>query len=147
MYLGHDKQPWYRRLLGPKERDPAPKCPFCRMHVPNHCKDAEEASRCMFMPKQAASYKEILDNSFPHTSERHPVVAFMLMRMQKAPGHELDVDVLYPAYLAWHGGGAGTGEPLSAQSFGDSLAYIFRRANIRTRREGDRVFCLGVRLV
>jgi hypothetical protein len=164
MYLGHDKQPWYRRLLGPKEREPAPKCPFCRIHVPNHCKSAEEAARCMFMPKQGITRgaaqpidtigldaldggKSGILGTTQTMQERHPVVAFMLMRMRRAPGSELDVDVLYPAYLAWHGGGAGTGEPLSAQSFGDSLAYIFRRANIRTRREGDRVFCVGVRLV
>lgn len=143
------------------DKPQAPKCPFCRMHVPNHCKDAAEAARCMFMPKQQAAGVVFTDPSkkslqhdipaivenFHNSDERHPVVAFMLMRMQRADGHELDVDLLYPAYLAWHGGGAGSGEPLSAQSFGDSLAYIFRRAHIRTKRDGDRVLCVGVRLV
>lgn len=145
------------------DKPAAPKCPFCRMHVPDRCKGADEASRCMFLPRprQGIARPEAQTIDLPGAAalnggesavlginpERHPVVAFLLMRMRRADGSSLNVDTLYPAYLAWHGGGAGTGEPLSAQSFGESLAYIFRRAGIKTRRDGDVVLCLDVRLI
>lgn len=140
MYLGHDKKSWLGKAVdGLRARQRRRELVLLAELV-----QIEADARSGAIVENSHNSRDI---GFPISEDRHPVVAFMLMRMQRADGHELDVDLLYPAYLAWHGGGAGTGEPLAAEPFADALAYIFRRAHIRTRQDGDRVFCLGVRLV
>lgn len=70
---------------------------------------------------------------------------FMLACLKKAPGEEAPGVVIYARYQRWCGEQLLDG--LDPRSFAQQFAVRCERAGIRTRREGSKVFCLGVELV
>jgi hypothetical protein len=72
-----------------------------------------------------------------------PVVAFLAEHMPAELGSRADWSAIYGGYLAWrteHGGDA-----LPASQFGAVLRHICEQADIRVRRQGNRVYCLDRR--
>jgi hypothetical protein len=72
-----------------------------------------------------------------------PVIAFLAKHMPADRGSRADWGELYGGFLAWQierGGNA-----LPASQFGAVLRHICEQANIRVKRQGDRVYCLDRR--
>jgi hypothetical protein len=76
----------------------------------------------------------------PDEIDPRPVVAFLAKHMPPARGSRADWADVYGAFLASQAERGG--EPLSASQFGAVLRHICEQANIRVRRQGDRVYCL-----
>jgi hypothetical protein len=69
-----------------------------------------------------------------------PVVAFLAAHMPPDRGSRADWADIYGGFLASQSERVGTS--LSASQFGAVLRHICEQANIRVRRQGDRVYCV-----
>jgi hypothetical protein len=76
----------------------------------------------------------------PDEIDPRPVVAFLAEHMPPARGSRADWATLYGGFLASQAERGG--DSLSASQFGAVLRHICEQANIRVRRQGDRVYCL-----
>jgi len=78
-----------------------------------------------------------------HALDPKPVIAFLVEHMPVARGNKVDSSEIYGCFREWQ---AKLGqEAWSATQFGAVLRHICEQANIRVKRQGDRVYCLDRR--
>ena len=84
--------------------------------------------------------QEALDE---HVVDPKPVIAFLAQHMPVARGNKVDWGEIYSGFREWQ---TKLGQQAwSATQFGAVLRHICEQANIRVRRQGDRVYCLDRR--
>jgi hypothetical protein len=80
-------------------------------------------------------------------ADAYLVGRFMLACLQKAPGGETAGGAIYLRYQRWCGEQEPPLAPLDLKLFAKQFAERCARVGIRTRRDGRRVYCVGVALV
>ena len=71
----------------------------------------------------------------------------MLACLQKATGEEVAGGAIYARHQQWCGEQEPPLPALDPKSFAQQFAERCERHCIRTRREGSKVYCVGIRLV
>ena len=74
-----------------------------------------------------------------------PLVAFLAECVPHADRDRTDWADIYASFLEWQQRRGG--EALTAALFGAALKHVCELADIRIRRQGDRVYCLDRRIV
>lgn len=83
----------------------------------------------------------------PRPADEASAGRFMLACMVRAADQETASGLIYSRYAAWCESQSPTLAPLEPIAFARQFAERCKRAGIRTRRDGMRVYCVGVALV
>lgn len=90
----------------------------------------------------------LTDPPMPHApTDADTVGRFMLPCLSRASGRETAGGAVYARYQRWCGDQQPQHAPLDAKSFAVQLAERCQRVDIRVRRDGGKVYFVGVRLI
>jgi hypothetical protein len=97
------------------------------------------------VPRALPKLTGVQESADEHAVDPKPVVAFLTEHMPIARGSKVDWTDIYNGFREWQ---ASLGhEAWPATKFGAVLRHICEQANIRVKRQGDRVFCLDRRFI
>ena len=118
-------------------------------HRPSHESTASEppAETSNLADEAAATptprHVPLLPNADP---DADTVGRFMLACLRRAKGEEVAGGAIYARYQRWCSEQQPPLDALAARTFAQQYAERCERVGIRTRRDGNKVYCLDVRL-
>jgi hypothetical protein len=109
--------------------------------------EAEPAPRAPANKRVPAIGGVKLTGAQPATADNAAVARFMLACLPRSNGQEVEARVIYARFCRWCSEMQPALTPLEPQAFAAAFKSWCERGNIRVRRDGGKLYCVGVRLV